>query len=134
MVTLLSTQTSIQNPQTPSTTCISPHATHITVNAASHTVLHLDWLEFVHKKLHSHVEPPISNTTSKDVVFPHKHILAAINKAIETSSISLHVAYEANICKRFDTHKFNINNDRGDAVAKHFNHPGHNINHKKSHQ
>ena len=30
--------------------------------------------------------------------------------------------------KRFNTHRFNINNDRGDAVAKHFNLPGHNIN------
>ncbi|KAK3756747.1 hypothetical protein RRG08_018469 [Elysia crispata] len=33
--------------------------------------------------------------------------------------------------KRFNTHRFNINNDRGDAVAKHFNLPGHTISHAK---
>ena len=35
--------------------------------------------------------------------------------------------------KRFNTHRFNINNYRGDAVAKHFNLPGHTINHSKNH-
>ncbi|KAK3756299.1 hypothetical protein RRG08_064785 [Elysia crispata] len=33
--------------------------------------------------------------------------------------------------KRFNTHRFNINNDRGDAVAKHFNLPGHTIRNAK---
>ncbi|KAK3802332.1 hypothetical protein RRG08_050725 [Elysia crispata] len=33
--------------------------------------------------------------------------------------------------KRFNTHRFNTNNDRGDAVAKHFNLPGHTISHAK---
>ena len=33
--------------------------------------------------------------------------------------------------KRFNTHSFNIYNDRGDAVAKHFNLPGHTISHAK---
>ena len=33
--------------------------------------------------------------------------------------------------KWFNTHRFNINNDRGDAVAKHFNFPGHTISHSK---
>ena len=35
------------------------------------------------------------------------------------------------LCKWFNTHRFNINNDRGDAVAKHFNFPGHTISHSK---
>ena len=33
--------------------------------------------------------------------------------------------------KRFNTHRFNNNNDRGDAVAKQFNLPGHTISHAK---
>ena len=33
--------------------------------------------------------------------------------------------------KRFNTHRFNIYDDRGDAVAKHFKLSGHNINHAK---
>ena len=33
--------------------------------------------------------------------------------------------------KRFNTHRFNITNDRGDAVAKHFNLPGLTISHAK---
>ena len=33
--------------------------------------------------------------------------------------------------KRFNIHRFNINNDRGDAVAKHFNLPRHTISHAK---
>ena len=33
--------------------------------------------------------------------------------------------------KRFNTHRFNINNDRDDAVAKHFNLPRYTISHAK---
>ena len=51
MVTLLDNSL-----HTPSTTCIGPHATHTTLSAASPTVLHLDYLKFVHQKLHSHVK------------------------------------------------------------------------------
>ena len=59
---------------------LSPHATHNTLGVASHTVSHLDWLEFVPQKLLSHADSTILNTISKNAVSPPNTLKLPLTK------------------------------------------------------